>query len=198
MSTESLEVEQVYPSLATQPTHGTRPIQKNNAAVHPPCGTLPNCYHPFAANGATLTRRYTLAATKAFRAHRDYRRKPKDVVSALHGVNGVTSVDVVTGPYDIICIVEAEDLSSVGDTGHRERPHHRRHRPHCHLSRRRRITPHPRAQPLSCCIPRHSREGGNLATLGVGRKCSGNAEGMPFAGGVGVSPTSARVGGWEE
>ena len=28
----------------------------------------------------------------------------------------MTSVDVVTGPYDVICVVEADDLSSVGDT----------------------------------------------------------------------------------
>ena len=34
----------------------------------------------------------------------------------LHNVDGVTSVDVVTGPYDVICVVEADDLSSVGDT----------------------------------------------------------------------------------
>lgn len=41
--------------------------------------------------------------------------KTKDVVIALHQVKGVTSVDVVTGPYDIIAVIEAPDLSTVGD-----------------------------------------------------------------------------------
>ncbi|MBM3940115.1 MAG: Lrp/AsnC family transcriptional regulator [SAR202 cluster bacterium] len=41
--------------------------------------------------------------------------KTKDVVNALHQVKGVASVDVVTGPYDIIAVLEAPDLSSVGE-----------------------------------------------------------------------------------
>ena len=41
--------------------------------------------------------------------------KTKDVVAALKGVKEVTSVDAVTGPYDIIAVVEAPDLNSVGD-----------------------------------------------------------------------------------
>ncbi len=57
-----------------------------------------------------------MAATKAFVLIETTVGKTKDVVSALHKVDGVTSVDVVTGPYDVICIVEADDLSSVGDT----------------------------------------------------------------------------------
>ena len=57
-----------------------------------------------------------MAATKAFVLIETTVGKTKDVVSALHAVDGVTSVDVVTGPYDIICIVQADDLSSVGDT----------------------------------------------------------------------------------
>ncbi len=57
-----------------------------------------------------------MAATKAFVLIETTVGKTKDVVSALHEVDGVTSVDVVTGPYDVICVVEADDLSSVGDT----------------------------------------------------------------------------------
>ena len=57
-----------------------------------------------------------MATTKAFVLIETTVGKTKDVVSALHHVPGVTSVDVVTGPYDVICIVQAEDLSSVGDT----------------------------------------------------------------------------------
>ena len=53
--------------------------------------------------------------TKAFVLIETTVGKTKDVVSSLHDVKGVTSVDVVTGPYDVICIVEADDLSSVGD-----------------------------------------------------------------------------------
>ncbi len=53
--------------------------------------------------------------TKAFVLIETTVGKTKDVVSSLHGVKGVTSVDVVTGPYDVICVVEADDLSSVGD-----------------------------------------------------------------------------------
>ncbi|MCY4450223.1 MAG: Lrp/AsnC ligand binding domain-containing protein [Chloroflexi bacterium] len=57
-----------------------------------------------------------MAATKAFVLIETTVGKTKDVVSALHEVDGVTSVDVVTGPYDVICVVQADDLSSVGDT----------------------------------------------------------------------------------
>lgn len=53
--------------------------------------------------------------TKAFVLIETTVGKTKDVVSSLHSVKGVTSVDVVTGPYDVICVVEADDLSSVGD-----------------------------------------------------------------------------------
>ena len=57
-----------------------------------------------------------MANTKAFVLIETAVGKTKDVVTALSTVPSVTSVDVVTGPYDIICMVEAEDLSSVGDT----------------------------------------------------------------------------------
>ena len=57
-----------------------------------------------------------MATTKAFVLIETAVGKTKDVVNLLNEVDGVTSVDVVTGPYDVICIVEAEDLSAVGDT----------------------------------------------------------------------------------
>ena len=41
--------------------------------------------------------------------------KNKDVVSALRQLPGVKSVDVVTGPYDIIAIVEGETLNDIGE-----------------------------------------------------------------------------------
>lgn len=60
-----------------------------------------------AATRASKTRAFVLIETAV--------GKTKDVVSALHQVKGVTSVDVVTGPYDIIAVIEAPDLSTVGD-----------------------------------------------------------------------------------
>lgn len=41
--------------------------------------------------------------------------KSRDVSSSLRGLSGVTTVDPVTGPYDIIAVVEASDLNAVGD-----------------------------------------------------------------------------------
>lgn len=54
-------------------------------------------------------------ATRAFILIETSVGKTKDVVSALRGVKEVTSVDAVTGPYDIIAVVDAKDLSAVGD-----------------------------------------------------------------------------------
>ena len=39
----------------------------------------------------------------------------KEVVTALKQLEGVKSVDIVTGPYDIIAIVERETLNDIGD-----------------------------------------------------------------------------------
>ena len=41
--------------------------------------------------------------------------KSRDVAAELSAVDGVRNVDAVTGPYDIIAVVEATDLNSVGD-----------------------------------------------------------------------------------
>lgn len=57
-----------------------------------------------------------MATTKAFVLIETAVGKTKDVVASLNKVDGVSSVDVVTGPYDIITMIEAADLSSVGDT----------------------------------------------------------------------------------
>ncbi len=40
--------------------------------------------------------------------------KTQDVVNELKGVPEMTSVDAVTGPYDVIATIEAEDLNTVG------------------------------------------------------------------------------------
>ena len=41
--------------------------------------------------------------------------KTKAVVTSLKKMDGVKSVDTVTGPYDVIAIVEAVTLNDVGD-----------------------------------------------------------------------------------
>lgn len=41
--------------------------------------------------------------------------KTKEVTVALRKLDGVKSVDVVTGPYDIVAIVEGNDLNAIGD-----------------------------------------------------------------------------------
>ena len=57
-----------------------------------------------------------MATTRAFVLMETAVGKTKDVVEELRSVEAVASVDVVTGPYDIIAIIEAPDLSSVGET----------------------------------------------------------------------------------
>jgi DNA-binding Lrp family transcriptional regulator len=41
--------------------------------------------------------------------------KTREVVTALRKVDGVQSVEAVTGPYDIIAVVEKPDVNAVGD-----------------------------------------------------------------------------------
>ena len=41
--------------------------------------------------------------------------KSREVAGNLREVSGVTTVDAVTGPYDLITVVEAPDLNAVGD-----------------------------------------------------------------------------------
>ncbi len=55
-------------------------------------------------------------ATKAYLLIETAVGKTRDVADTLGNLPGITTVDVVTGPYDIIGIVEASDLASVGDT----------------------------------------------------------------------------------
>ena len=41
--------------------------------------------------------------------------KTKEVVNTLTRMKGVKSVNTVTGPYDIIALIEAENLNDIGD-----------------------------------------------------------------------------------
>jgi DNA-binding Lrp family transcriptional regulator len=46
--------------------------------------------------------------------------KTREVAGTLKGLEGIESVDVVTGPYDIIAVIGAVDMTVVGNlvTGH--------------------------------------------------------------------------------
>ena len=59
-------------------------------------------------------------ATRAYLLVETAVGKTRDVASTLKGLESVASVDVVTGPYDIIAMISAEDMTVVGNlvTGH--------------------------------------------------------------------------------
>ena len=54
-------------------------------------------------------------AAKAFVLIETAVGRSKEVVVALKELKGVTSVDTVTGPYDVIAIVQGETLNDIGD-----------------------------------------------------------------------------------
>ncbi|HEX74057.1 MAG TPA: Lrp/AsnC family transcriptional regulator [Dehalococcoidia bacterium] len=41
--------------------------------------------------------------------------KTKEVTTSIEQLKGVKSVNTVTGPYDIIAIIEGESLNEIGD-----------------------------------------------------------------------------------
>ena len=54
-------------------------------------------------------------AAKAFVLVETAVGKNKEVVTALRRLKGITSVDTVTGPYDIIAVIESDTLYDIGD-----------------------------------------------------------------------------------
>jgi DNA-binding Lrp family transcriptional regulator len=54
-------------------------------------------------------------ATKAYLLIETAVGKTREVASTLTGLQGIASVDVVTGPYDIIALISGDDISVVGD-----------------------------------------------------------------------------------
>ena len=54
-------------------------------------------------------------ATKAFVLIETAVGKTREVAKALRAVQGIKTVDVVTGPYDVIAMAEANDINSIGD-----------------------------------------------------------------------------------
>lgn len=53
-------------------------------------------------------------AAKAFVLIETAVGKTKDVINILNKTDGIKSVDAVTGPYDIIAVVEGDDLNAIG------------------------------------------------------------------------------------
>ena len=53
-------------------------------------------------------------ATKAFILVETAVGKTRDVANSLKEVGGMQSVDVVTGPYDIIAVIDAPDINTMG------------------------------------------------------------------------------------
>jgi DNA-binding Lrp family transcriptional regulator len=57
----------------------------------------------------------TLVAAKAFVLVEVAVGKTKEVATVLKQLKDIKSVDLVTGPYDIIAIIETESLNKIGD-----------------------------------------------------------------------------------
>ena len=54
-------------------------------------------------------------ATKAYILVETAVGKTRDVAATLRDIEGIDSVDVVTGPYDIIAVIAGDDMSVVGN-----------------------------------------------------------------------------------
>jgi len=54
-------------------------------------------------------------AAKAFVLIETAVGRTKEVASTLKQLEGVKSVDPVTGPYDVIAVIERENLTDMGD-----------------------------------------------------------------------------------
>ncbi len=54
-------------------------------------------------------------ATKAYLLVETAVGKTRDVATTLKNLEGIETVDVVTGPYDIIAMISADDMAVVGN-----------------------------------------------------------------------------------
>ena len=54
-------------------------------------------------------------ATKAFLLVETAVGRTRDVANTLRGLEGIATVDVVTGPYDIIAVIAGDDMTVVGN-----------------------------------------------------------------------------------
>ena len=81
-------------------------------------------------------------ATKAYVLIETAVGKSREVAESLKGIPGMQAVDAVTGPYDIIAVLEAFGPQRCRRDCDEQHPHHRRdsshrHMPLGHLLRRR-------------------------------------------------------------
>ncbi|MCL4534594.1 MAG: Lrp/AsnC ligand binding domain-containing protein [Bacteroidetes bacterium] len=53
-------------------------------------------------------------ATKAYILIRTEVGKTSDIATAMRSITGVTAVDLVSGPYDIVAVAEGQDANAVG------------------------------------------------------------------------------------
>jgi DNA-binding Lrp family transcriptional regulator len=74
--------------------------------------TVPGTSSP--EHGESFAGRFTLT-TRAYLLLETAVGKTREVATQLRGVDNMKTVDVVTGPYDIIALIEAEDINSIGD-----------------------------------------------------------------------------------
>jgi DNA-binding Lrp family transcriptional regulator len=63
-----------------------------------------------------MKREVSSMAAKAFVLIETAVGRTREVAAALKQLGGVTSVDSVTGPFDIIAILQGETLNDIGDT----------------------------------------------------------------------------------
>ena len=54
-------------------------------------------------------------AAKAFVLIETEAGKSREISDALRNLKGVKSVDTVTGPYDVIAVIEEDNLSDIGE-----------------------------------------------------------------------------------
>ena len=54
-------------------------------------------------------------ATKAFILIETVVGKNREVVSVIQQLKGIKSVDSVAGPYDVIAVIEADNITEIGD-----------------------------------------------------------------------------------
>ena len=54
-------------------------------------------------------------ATKAYILIETLVGHTRDVANSLRNVGGINSVDNITGPYDVIAVIDAPDINSMGN-----------------------------------------------------------------------------------
>lgn len=56
-----------------------------------------------------------MASTKAYVLIETAVGKSREILETMKGIPGIETADAVTGPYDIVAVINADDLNAVGD-----------------------------------------------------------------------------------